>query len=99
MNGNEVEQTIVEVLTKIQAMSGLDCPAIDSRTRPLWDLPQFDSLIALVATVELAARLNCEIPEDVNIFVDDKGERPQCIGEIRDRICAMLAPRAATHGR
>jgi hypothetical protein len=99
MSGSEVERTILEVLTKIQAMSGQPCPAIDGHTCPLRDLPQFDSQLALLATVELATRLNCEIPEDVNIFVDDKGDQPCRIGEITEKICAMLTPRATNHGR
>ena len=99
MSGNDVEKAIVEVLTEIQTMSGADCPGMDSRTCPLWDLPQFDSLLALEATVELGARLQCEIPEDVNVFVDEKTNRPRRIGEIRDEICAMFAPRGSGHGR
>jgi len=99
MSRSEVERAIVEVLTEIQTMSGQPCPAFDAHTCPLRDLPQSDSQLALLATVELATRLDCEIPEDVNIFVDDKGERPCRIGEITEKICAMLTPRATNHGR
>jgi hypothetical protein len=99
MSGNDVERAIVEVLTEIQSMSGADCPTMDGRTCPLRDLPQFDSQLALLATVELSARLQCEIPEDVNVFVDDETNRPRRIGEIRDQICAMLEPRRTAHER
>ena len=98
MSGSDVERVIVEVLTEIQTMSGADCPAMDGRTLPLRDLPQFDSHLALLATVELGARLQCEIPEDVNVFIDEETNRPRRIGEIRDEICAMLALRC-THER
>lgn len=99
MNTSEVERAIVGVLNEIQAMSGAACPTIDVHTCPLRDLPQFDSQLALLATVELAARLQCEIPEEVNVFIDEETNRPRRIGEIRDEICAMLAPRGAGHGR
>ncbi len=99
MSGNDVERAIVEVLTEIQTMSGADCPVIDSRTCPLRDLPQFDSQLALLATVEIGARLGCEIPEDVNVFIDEETNRPRRISEIRDEVCAMLAPRGTGHER
>jgi hypothetical protein len=99
MNESDVERAIVEVLTEIQTMSGAACPAIDGHTCPLRDLPQFDSQLALLATVELAARLQCEIPEEVNVFIDEETNRPRRIGEIRDEICTMLSPRGTGHGR
>ncbi len=99
MSGSEVERAIVEVLTEIQTMSGAPCPAMDGRTCPLRDLPQFDSQLALLATVELCARLQCAIPEDVNVFIDEETNRPRRIGDIRDEICAMFAPRVANHER
>ena len=99
MNPGEVQQAIVEVLTQIQTMSGAGCPTIDAETCPLKDLPQFDSQLALLATVELGARLKCEIPEDVNVFIDEEKNRLRRVGEIRDEICAMLVPRATSHGR
>ncbi len=99
MSGTDVERTIVEVLTEIQAMSGQPCPPIDEHTCPLRHLPEFDSQLALLATVELGARLQCEIPDDLNVFIDDETNRPRRIGEIRDEMCAMLASRGSGRGR
>ena len=99
MTGNDVERALVEVLTEIQTMSGSACPAMDARTCPLRDLPQFDSQLALLATVELGERLQCVIPEDVNVFIDGETNRPRRICDIRDEICAMLATRGSGHGR
>jgi hypothetical protein len=99
LTASEIERKIVEVVTEIQRMTGHPCPVIDAQTCPLKDLVQFDSQLALLATVELGARLSFEIPDDVNVFVDTEVNRPRRISQIRDEICAMLSPKVTTHGR
>ena len=42
-----VQAKLVEVLQTIQAASGLECPNIKGSTKPIEDLPQFDSKIGL----------------------------------------------------
>lgn len=88
MNGRDIERAIIEVLTEIQTLSGAEHPKMDGSTCPLHDLPQFDSHLALLATVELCARLEYEIPRDVNVFVDE--DRPRRIAEISEAISAMI---------
>lgn len=96
MTREDMERIILDVLTEIQNMSGADCPDMDGTTCPLQDLPQFDSQLALLATVELCARLEYEIPKDVNVFVDEEA-RPRRITEIRDAISTMIAPKGTDH--
>lgn len=94
MTIQELEQVIIEVLVWIQTESGREVPPVDGRTRPIGDLPGFDSMSGLEATVELGQRLGCEIPEDVNLFVNDKGTRALRIEEVARQIEAMLLQRA-----
>ena len=76
-----VQAKLVEVLQTIQAASGLECPNIKGSTKPIEDLPQFDSKIWPVAIGMLAAELGVTIADDVNIFRLEKGRTPLTISE------------------
>jgi hypothetical protein len=69
MNATVVREALVEVLQTIQLASGLECPEILSTTKPIEELPQFDSKIWPVAIGMLGAKLGITIADDVNIFV------------------------------
>jgi len=68
MNADQVKSKLVEVLQTIQAISGVDCPELKGTTKPIDELPKFDSKIWPVAIGMLAAKLEITIPNDVNIF-------------------------------
>jgi hypothetical protein len=74
MNADLVRKNLVEVLQLIQASSGLGCPAIVGTTKPVEDLPEFNSKIWPVAVGMLAAKLGVTIPADVNIFRQEKSD-------------------------
>jgi hypothetical protein len=76
-----VQAKLVEVLQTIQAASGLECPQINGSTKPIEELPQFDSKIWPVAIGMLAAELGVTIADDVNIFRQEKGRTPLTISE------------------
>lgn len=76
-----VQAKLVEVLQTIQAASGLECPHISGSTKPIEDLPQFDSKIWPVAIGMLAMELGVTIADDVNIFRQEKGRTPLTINE------------------
>lgn len=63
-----VRAQLTAVLQQIQASSEEDCPAILGSTKPLEDLPEFNSKIWPIATAMLAATLGITIENDVNIF-------------------------------
>jgi hypothetical protein len=65
MNTELVEAKLIEVLEGIQAASGEECPLLVGETRPLEDLPQFDSKVWPVAIGMVAAELSIDIPDDV----------------------------------
>lgn len=72
MNAGDVQTSLIEILEEIQAISGYDCPPISIDTKPLEALPGFDSLIYPTAAVMLEAKLNIIIPDEVNIFYQNK---------------------------
>ena len=74
MDKQHIQQVLIEVLTEIQTNSGLPVIEIDEDTRPIGDLPGFDSLTGIEATVELTHRLGHQMTDE-NIFVSAKGTR------------------------
>lgn len=86
MNAALVRQKLVEVLTEIQAASGLECPPLDGALKPVEDLPEFDSKIWPVAIGILAAKLEITIADDVNIFRQDKS----CIALTLDQTIELV---------
>ncbi len=81
MNTDIVQAALVEVLQLIQATSGEICPSIIGTTKPLEDLPKFDSKIWPVAIGMIAKKLEINIASDVNIFCHVKGCIPLTIDE------------------
>jgi len=99
MESEAVERVIIEVLVEIQTASGRPNPPIDREAKPIGDVPGFDSLSGLEATVELGARLDCAIPDDVNLFVHERGTRALRVSEIAQRLHRLMAVRVASDVR
>jgi hypothetical protein len=89
MNTEIVEAKLIEVLEGIQAASGEECPLLVGETKPLEDLPQFDSKVWPVAIGMVAAELSIDIPDDVNIFRNKESAEALTITEIVARLLAM----------
>jgi acyl carrier protein len=96
MDKREIEQILRETLKQIQVESGHPHVEISEETCPLDEIPGFDSLTAIEATVELARRLGRELPEE-NIFVNSEGRGTSSIGEIAERLHEMFNPKVASH--
>ena len=95
MTRNEVERLLIEALREIQAQSGRGVPEITDETRPLKDLPGFDSHNDLEVAVELAEPF--QLDEKMRLCLSDDGTRPLSIREIVDRIMAhMTNPKGTT---
>lgn len=68
----EAEQLLIELVKKIQLISGRPEAKIDGSTRPILDLPDFDSLNGVELTVEIADKIKFE-PKFNNILAaEDK---------------------------
>lgn len=70
MTQAEMEIMIIEVVCKIQDLSGREKVAVTPWTRPVTDVPGFDSLNGVEATVDMLDRLKLEL-EFNNVLVDD----------------------------
>ncbi len=90
MDEHRAMEVLVKVLTLIQTESGHETPSITEDTCPLDDLPDFDSLMGLVATGYVASELEIAIPDDVNIFVEES--KKLSVREAVAKMCAVETP-------
>lgn len=70
MNKEEIEQMLINVVRELQELSGREMAEISVGTRPTEDIPGFDSLNCVEATIDAASRLGKEVNFN-NIFFDD----------------------------
>lgn len=68
-----VRCALIAVIEEIQSDIDLECPQLEGGTVPLDEVPDFDSIVVPVVTSLLAERTGIEIPDDMNIFVDQDG--------------------------
>ena len=94
MDAALIHATLVEVLQNIQATSELECPPLAGATKPVEDLPKFDSKIWPVAIGMLGAQLGIVIANDVNIFRQDNSCIALTIDEIVVKVVALAAAQA-----
>jgi hypothetical protein len=90
MDPTALKEKLIAILGQIQAESGLECPALTGATKPVENLPKFDSKIWPVATTILAIEISATIPNEVNIFVDETTKFPRSIDEIAVFVCDLL---------
>jgi hypothetical protein len=85
-----LKETLIGILTQIQVDSGLECPPLTGSTKPVENIPKFDSKVWPVATTILATEIGAVIPNDVNIFVDETTKLPRSIDETASFVCELL---------
>jgi acyl carrier protein len=95
MSFETVQQAIIEVLTEIQTISGREVVPMSGATCAIGDLPGFDSLNGIEATLEISTKLGYDFPVD-NLLIDDAAARALTIGEIAQRVCQLLDTAAVT---
>jgi hypothetical protein len=96
MDSTTLKEKLIAVLGQIQVDSGLDCPPLTGATKPVGSIPKFDSKVWAVATTILATEIGVQIPNDVNIFVDDVTKLPRSIDETAVFVCDLLKKQAET---
>jgi len=72
MNKEEIEQMLISVVRELQELSGREMAEISVGTRPTEDIPGFDSLNCVEATIDAASRLGKEVNFNNVFFVDNK---------------------------
>jgi len=85
-----LKDELIAILRQIQVDSGLECPPLTGATKPVENIPKFDSKVWPVATTILAIEIGASIPNDVNIFVDETTKLPRSIDEIAAFVCNLL---------
>ena len=80
MSKDDIRQHVCAVLCAIQTDSGLENPSLTDDTKPLTDLPGFDSLATVDAEVRLSEALGVEL--DHVPFKSPVNGEEQTIGEI-----------------
>jgi hypothetical protein len=94
MDTATLKEKLIAVLAQIQVDSGLECPPLTGATKPVENIPKFDSKVWPVATTILATDIAATIPNDVNIFVDDTTKLPRSIDETAVFVCELLKKQA-----
>ena len=89
-----LKEKLIAVISQIQANSGLECPPLTGATKPVENIPKFDSKVWAAATTILATEIGKPIPNDVNIFVDDTTKLPRSIDETATFVCELLEKQA-----
>lgn len=90
MDPAALKEKLIAVLSQIQADSGLECPPLTGVTKPVDNIPKFDSKVWPVATTILSGEIGASIPNDVNIFVDETTKLPRSIDETAVFVCELL---------
>ena len=90
MHPNKLKEKLIAVLGQIQADSRLECPPLSGTTKPIRDIPKFDSKVWPIATTNLSTEISAPIPNDVNIFVDDTTKLPRTIDEAATFVSELL---------
>lgn len=89
MSVERVEQIIIEVLAEIQTISGRGLIPMCGTTCAIGDLPGFDSLNGIEATLEISTRLKYDFDVD-NLLVDESGHCALTIREIAQRAWQLM---------
>jgi hypothetical protein len=90
MDATTVKEKLITVLGQVQADSGLECPPLNGATKPVEDIPKFDSKVWPPATTILATEIGASIPNDVNIFIDETTKLARSIDEIAAFVTELL---------
>jgi hypothetical protein len=96
MDPATLQEKLIAVIRQIQADSGLECPPLTGTTKPVDNIPKFDSKIWPVATTLLSTEIGAPIPNDVNIFIDETTKLPRSIDETAAFVCELLKKQAKT---
>jgi hypothetical protein len=90
MDAATLKEKLIAVLGQIQADSGLECPPLTGTTKPVENIPRFDSKVWPVAITILSTEIGAAIPNDVNIFVDETTKLARTIDETAAFVCELL---------
>ena len=85
-----IRSALIDVLQHIQVTSELECPLLNGASKPIEELPKFDSKIWPVAVGILGVKLGITIASDVNIFRQDDSCNALTIDEIVEKVVKLI---------
>jgi len=95
MDRNTVKSALIAVLKEVQALSGEVCPPIVDATKPIDDLPRFDSKVWPVAFGLVGLKLGVDVPVDVNVFRQEHTKIPNTIEQTVTAILKAIRAKAS----
>jgi acyl carrier protein len=89
MTPQDLVQHVCEVLAEVQGLSGYPAPTLTLDSKPIGDLPGFDSLSSIEATVLLEQKLGRELDSE-SVFISEDGRHALNVNQIAHRVCDLL---------
>lgn len=83
MTQAEIEQMLITTICAVQEESGREQVEVLPTTRPLVDIPDFDSLNGVEVTVDALVHLNIEVKFN-NVLAN--GDKPLTVAEAAERL-------------
>jgi len=93
MTKSEIEQLLIKIVCGLQDLSGREKVEVTPGTRPIHDLPGFDSLNGVEATIEVGDELHLEFDFN-NVLVAD--EKVLTIEQAATRLLDCMAKQSTT---
>lgn len=72
MNQTQIEKMLIDIVCNLQELSGREKVEVSARTSPIEDVPGFDSLNCVEATIEATERLDRDLDFNNVFFENDK---------------------------
>lgn len=91
MTQGEIEQMLIKIVCEIQTLSGRETVDVSNATRPVLDMPGFDSLNGVEATVEAIDKLQQDLKFN-NVFVED--DKALTIHQAASRLLSCISKKA-----
>ena len=85
-----IQTLVIDVLKEVQELSGRKWEGIPITGKPIGDLPGFDSLCSIEATVLVEQKLGGASLGVSSLFISDDGKRALTLREVSDRVHKMI---------
>ena len=95
MNQTQIEKMLINIVCNLQELSGREKVEISAGTRPIEDVPGFDSLNCVEATIEAIDQLDKNLDFN-NVFFDDN--KSLTIQQAAVRLLSCITKQPAKQG-
>ncbi len=89
MNQTEIEKMLIAIVCRLQELSGREKVPVTAKSKPLLDMPGFDSLNGVEATVEIFDELKLDLGFN-DVFVAEDKNKALTIREAAVRLGASM---------